>query len=356
MRCPNCKHIFTPAVSSLPVAAPAPAAPPAPVSSSAAAPAPAQLPVVEDNPFALPSDSDEDVGTAASRHQPRGRTQGSGNGKIIALVAGGLAFGLLLLAGGVVAVLYAMKVEPTPSPQPTRVVADNREKEQTPRLKPREHEPETTPDGRMTDRTLDYVKASTVYIRTFYTDGKASSGSGFFAAAPGFVVTNAHVIGQSRRGEREVESVEVVVRSGLPDEQTYPARVLKADRLLDLALLKVGDTETPTLEVADAFYLKETQLVYIFGFPHGENLGTNISVNTSTISALRRDEVIPWIQVAGGMHPGNSGGPVTDATGRVIGVARAGIVGTQINMAIPGDVVHSFLNNAGDLIPKRAGK
>jgi S1-C subfamily serine protease len=56
------------------------------------------------------------------------------------------------------------------------------------------------------------------------------------------------------------------------------------------------------------------------------------------------------------MHPGNSGGPVTDAAGRVIGVARAGIVGTQINMAIPGDLVHSFFHNAGDLIPTQPEK
>ncbi len=311
--------------------------------------APTPVAVADENPFALGADDLED----RPADRPRGRREAaSGNGKIIALVAGGAAFGLLLLAGGVAAVVLATR-EPA---KPTETVSETpvREVVQTPKPKP--PEPETTPDGRMTDRTLDRVKASTVYIRTFYTDGTASSGSGFFAAAPGIVVTNAHVVGQSSRGVREVELVEVVVSSGLPHEEILPARILKTDRTFDLALLKVADTGTPTLEVADAFYLKETQPVYIFGFPGGENLGANISVNTSTISALRRDDVIPWIQVAGGMHRGNSGGPVTDAAGRVIGVARAVVAGTQINMAIPGDVVHSFFNNAGDLIPKEPGK
>lgn len=362
MRCPKCKHIFAPAAAPLPV--PEPAAPAAPAAPVAPAPEPVAIPVpaapaaLDDNPFALPPDlpagRDDDFGAGQPHGRAVTRAQRAGAGKSTALIAGGAAFGLLVLVGGVVAVVFAMKAPP----KPTELVADVQPKQEPPKPKPKppEPEPETTPDGRMTDRTLERVKASTVYIRTFYADETASSGSGFFAAAPGLVVTNAHVVGQSSRGVREVESVEVVVRSGLPDEQTFPARVLKTDPRLDLALLKVADIETPTLEVADAFYLKETQPVYIFGFPGGENLGTNISVNTSTISSLRRDEVVPWIQVAGGMHPGNSGGPVTDAAGRVIGVARAVIVGTQINMAIPGDVVHSFFHNAGDLIPKQPEK
>src|SRR5947208_1604732 len=77
--------------------------------------------------------------------------------------------------------------------------------------------------------------------------------------------------------------------------------------------------------------LKETQTVYVFGFPFGESLGKNITVSTTSVSSLRKNEFdrVSKIQVNGGMNPGNSGGPVIDATGRVVGVAVSGILGTS---------------------------
>jgi hypothetical protein len=75
-------------------------------------------------------------------------------------------------------------------------------------------------------------------------------------------------------------------------------------------------------------------------------LGKNITVSTSAVSSLRKDAdgLLEQVQVNGGMNPGNSGGPVVDAAGRVVGVAVAGIPGTQINFAVPGDKVLGLVN------------
>lgn len=346
LRCSRCNEVFT--------AAEEPAVPMAEAVPET---------VEDDNPFALPSGPPSEPRAREVEREPAPRRgarpaapTGRPKGKMIALIAGGSLLVLLTLGLGGYAIWSATR-SPT---KPTETAGAPKD---TPKPKDKQPERAKLPEKvalppKMADATRERVKSSTVYVRTRYADGKVGSGSGFFAAAPGLVVTNAHVVGQSpQTGVKPITGVEVVVNSGLPTSRTFPATVLKADRQLDLALLRVEGTDLPKpLVVDDGDDLKETQEVYIFGFPLGENLGTNISVNISTISSIRRDEVIPWIQVSGGMHPGNSGGPLTDTAGRVIGVARAVVAGTQINMAIPGDVVHSFFNNAGDLIPKPPGE
>jgi hypothetical protein len=99
--------------------------------------------------------------------------------------------------------------------------------------------------------------------------------------------------------------------------------------------------------VSSAKEVSELDKVYIFGFPLGKRLGAEITINESQVSSLRRKRKggeLDRIQVRGGMEPGNSGGPVVDASGHVIGVAVSGIPGALINFAIPGDRVHVILN------------
>ncbi len=111
------------------------------------------------------------------------------------------------------------------------------------------------------------------------------------------------------------------------------------------------------MPVASATELRETQNVYIFGFPFGAQLGKNITISKSAISALRKDNgLLKQVQVNGGMHPGNSGGPVTDARGAVVGVSVAGISGTQINFAVPSDFIRPLVERSKssplDLTPR----
>jgi S1-C subfamily serine protease len=201
----------------------------------------------------------------------------------------------------------------------------------------------------MAASTVQQVKKSTVQLRVQFS-GSGAEGSGFFAVQRGIVITNAHVIGMIRPGTAPPRSVEVVINSGEADEVRTSGTVLGVDRENDLAVLRVnGDLSRlpPALPIDTATKLTETQKVYIFGFPFGSKLGKNITVSTSSVSSLRRENgILKQVQVNGGMHPGNSGGPVTDARGAVIGVSVAGISGTTINFAIPADFIQQVVNRA----------
>src|SRR5579875_264396 len=194
------------------------------------------------------------------------------------------------------------------------------------------------------------VKQSTAYLRVTLASGEVAQGSGFFVMDRDLVITNAHVVGM-KQGNIPPRRIEVVIHSGEDNEKKLPGILIGLDRQNDLAVLRVqGDLSRlpPPLPLASATELVETQKVYIFGFPFGAQLGKNITVSTSSISALRRgdDGVLKQVQVNGGMNPGNSGGPVTDARGAVIGVSVAGISGTQINFAIPADFIRPFVERS----------
>src|SRR6185369_15191548 len=106
--------------------------------------------------------------------------------------------------------------------------------------------------------------------------------------------------------------------------------ILGVDRASDLAVLDL-DSRTQGLPEPLAVrsaggHLSELDDVWVFGFPLGENLGKEITIRPSSISSLRKNKSgqLDKIQVNGGMDPGNSGGPVVDARGHVIGVAVSG--------------------------------
>ena len=124
--------------------------------------------------------------------------------------------------------------------------------------------------------------------------------SGFFGVEPGLLLTNASSM--FRADSRRPLKVEVVVQSGLRDERTLLAEVLGADPGSDLAVLRVQGPDLPApLTVGPAEDLLETQSVYVFGFPFGTALGKAITVNTSSVSSLRRNNtgVLQRVQVNG---------------------------------------------------------
>ena len=208
--------------------------------------------------------------------------------------------------------------------------------------------PPTVPiGGQLQANVLTKVKRATVYIRVTLADGSVAQGSGFFGVEPGLVLTNAHVVGMLKPNSPAPRKVEIVYKNGDPDSRTFEGKILGVDRSSDLALLRVqGDKLPEPLEVKSTTGLVETQIVYVFGFPFGEGLGKNITVSTSSVTSLRKGPYgdMDKVQVNGGMHPGNSGGPVVDASGAVVGVAVSGIEGTLINFAVPGEYVHVVLN------------
>ncbi len=143
---------------------------------------------------------------------------------------------------------------------------------------------------------------------------------------------------------RPPAQVRVVVNSGEANSQTFKAKLLGVDLARDLAALRIeGDGLPEPLKIGTAGELVETQQVFIFGFPYGDQLGRNITVSHSTVSSLRKTNgEITEVQLNGGMHPGNSGGPVVDSRGRVVGMSVSIIAGTQINFAVPGDRIQAF--------------
>ena len=183
-------------------------------------------------------------------------------------------------------------------------------------------------------------------LKVTLPDDTVVQGSGFFGAGPNLVLTNAHVLGMLRDESRKPKKVEVIVNGGGADEKTYTARVLGVDSGSDLGVLYVAGKDLPEpIPLAPRnVEVLETQTVYIFGYPFGDALNKSITVTKSTVSGTRKNATgYTQTQLAGGLHPGNSGGPVLNAKGAVIGVAVSGLKDTQIHFAVPVDYVHAFL-------------
>jgi S1-C subfamily serine protease len=250
------------------------------------------------------------------------------------------------------------KLEPMPAglePAPETVIS-------LPRDLPKTSLPET-PDGSLTPATLKRVKDATIFISVRAADGESFTGSGFLALGPGLIVTNAHVIDMKDPFSAEPEQVHATLWNGEPQEKRLDAQILGVDRDADLALLRFvqnGEYEQtgvpPPLPIAASKDLRETQRVFIFGFPLAHDIGKNVTVSASSVSSLRKNVsgALDEVQVNGGMHPGNSGGPVVDSGGNVVGIAVSGIRGTQIQFAIPCEKVFDFV--AGRVLSAKAGE
>lgn len=335
--CPTCRQALTVpdgaagSVVTCPACRQPMTLPHAPPVAAAAPPAVVAAPDFID-PFAVP---DPDPPRSRGR-APEPARERKTDWMPVALV--GAAGFLGLIGVGVVVWVVAGGSKPTPTAKdkPSEQVKADRPTPPAPKGKA---EPPAAP-GRLDDAAVARIKKATVYIRI--TDGKkGSSGSGFFVDR-GMVVTNNHVI--NPKGKSPTARIEVVVESGTAQARTYPARIVGADAGKDLALIEVlGATAPDVLKVSDTAALRETHDVYAFGFPLGENLGQEITVTKTTVSSLRRGPGEQIVQLNGGLHPGNSGGPITDSTGKVVGVAVAVIRDTQIHLAIAGEEVQSFL-------------
>lgn len=179
-------------------------------------------------------------------------------------------------------------------------------------------------------------------------NGKAY-GSAFCIHASGLFVTNAHVVDAAG----DDAACSLVLHPGESDQQKLTARVVRVDKQADLALLQVDSkVALPSLELSDSDTLLETQEVVVFGFPFGKDLATgneafpSVTVTTGHITALRKIEgVLAGVQMDAAIHPGNSGGPVLNTKGQVVGVVVAHFAKAEgINLAIPVNHLHALLH------------
>ncbi len=185
------------------------------------------------------------------------------------------------------------------------------------------------------------VKA-TVFVEVA-TQAGGASGSGFCIDKSGLFITNAHVV-------ENATSVKLIIDIGQKSQRKVTAEILRTDAVMDLALLKAApDTTLTALELSDIETPKLTQAVTTFGFPFGKMLATgdkapDITVIRSNITSHRtEDEKHRYVQFDGQLNPGNSGGPVLDDEGRVVGVAVATVRGAAMNLAIRVKRLSEFL-------------
>jgi regulation of enolase protein 1 (concanavalin A-like superfamily) len=225
----------------------------------------------------------------------------------------------------------------------------------------------------LTARTVGVVKDATVMIATTDPDdpGVGVSGSGFLfrvEGQTGYIATNRHVISPHGGGSSKRPTIRVIVRSGSRGERTATAEVVAATTEPDLAILKVsGVPDWPApIDLSKETELVETMPVFVFGFPFGAALAPDrgrpsVVVGKGSVSSIRRDQDgrISAVLIDGALNPGNSGGPVVDAQGRLVGIAVAAIRGAHIGIAIaPGDLLAMLAGRPEDPIitPRATGK
>ena len=163
-------------------------------------------------------------------------------------------------------------------------------------------------------------------------------GTAFCISPSGIFVTNSHVMEGALQSE-----CSLVLNPALKSERKLKGKLLRLDKPHDLAILRVeGETKLPALKLGSLDSLTETSEIIAFGFPFGTLLSENeidplaVSVNVGNVTSLmRRRNVIQRIQVDAALNPGNSGGPLLNRKGEVVGVVEAGIRGARVNFAIP---------------------
>ena len=174
-------------------------------------------------------------------------------------------------------------------------------------------------------------------------------GSAFCVDAEGLFLTSAHIVESASLGSK----ARLVLQGGEAGQKVLNAKILRIDKGRDLALLSVsGVNDFTPLELGKDGELIETMEVTTFGYPFGRQ-GTpasvraeypGVSVIKGRISSLPKvGGKLGKIMLDVTLNPGNSGGPVVDDTGKVIGVVQGGLRGAGINFAVPVSVVAEFV-------------
>jgi serine protease Do len=201
------------------------------------------------------------------------------------------------------------------------------------------------PQTRTRNRGLDEDDPMQEFFRRFgiptpdQRDGQVpqrqGEGSGFIVSGDGYILTNAHVVG---------DADEITVR--MTDRREYPAKLIGVDRRTDVAVIKIDAKNLPVVKLGDPTKLRPGEWVLAIGSPFSfEN-----SVTAGIVSATGRampgeDGLVPFIQTDVAVNPGNSGGPLFNLNGEVVGInsqiysRSGGYMG--LSFAIPIDVANN---------------
>ncbi|HLI08152.1 MAG TPA: trypsin-like peptidase domain-containing protein [Ktedonobacteraceae bacterium] len=182
------------------------------------------------------------------------------------------------------------------------------------------------------ERLVERVQPGIVQVRR----GDRGAGTGIVWRNDGYIITNFHVItGNS-----------VVIQVLLNDGRTFDAEVVEGNPRLDLALLKIPVNDLTAILAGDSAKLRVGELVFAIGHPWGQRYVVTAGVfgRMSEVKLRDSDGTIHYIQSDVLIAPGNSGGPLLNADGEVVGI-NAMIFGGDLAVSIPSNVVSTWLAN-----------
>jgi serine protease Do len=158
------------------------------------------------------------------------------------------------------------------------------------------------------------------------------AGAGVIWDAAGLVLTNHHVLGRHQ------------ARVTLADDRSYMAEIVATDPEIDLALLRIPADKLPAAAIGDSTALQAGEMVFTLGHPWGQRAAASFGIvsHLSTAQTRRSGRLIPIIRIDASLAPGNSGGPLLNAAGEVVGINTL-IVGGDQGVAIPSAVAQEFV-------------
>ncbi|MGH8289675.1 MAG: DegQ family serine endoprotease [Steroidobacteraceae bacterium] len=159
-------------------------------------------------------------------------------------------------------------------------------------------------------------------------------GSGFIVSSDGYILTNSHVVEGASQ-----------VTVQLQDQREFPAKVVGSDERTDIAVLKIAATGLPAVRFGDPAKLKPGQWVLAIGSPFGFENSATAGIVSAIGRSLPSENYVPFIQTDVAVNPGNSGGPLFNLQGEVVGInsqifsRTGGFMG--VSFAIPIDVAEN---------------
>ena len=151
------------------------------------------------------------------------------------------------------------------------------------------------------------------------SEAKPGSGTAFVVSPDGYLITCNHVV-------RDATDIKVTL-----GDQTSPCRVVATDTAHDVALLRIARRGLAALPLADSEAVELAEEVRAVGYPLSDVLGSSIKVTQGSVAGIVSKPRGKVFQIDAVVNPGNSGGPLLDARGAVIGVVNAQLVGIQIS-------------------------
>jgi serine protease Do len=177
------------------------------------------------------------------------------------------------------------------------------------------------------------------------------AGSGFILSSDGYILTNTHVVQNAE---------EVTVR--LTDRREFVAKVIGADERTDVAVIKINASNLPIVKLGDPSRIRPGQWVLAIGSPFGFENSATAGIISATARSVPGESYVPFIQTDVAVNPGNSGGPLFNMAGEVIGINSQIFTRTGsfmgVSFAIPIDVarnVEEQLIRTGHVVRGRIG-